>query len=137
MWWRAVEPSEVDFLVGDGAVYELEADDKRAAFAQLVEHLIECGRLDANLATVAVDALLAREALGSTAIGNGVAIPHARLDALRDLVGIVANVGGKIEFDSPDREPVTQLILLLAPKNDPGRYLRALERIARLLRKPS
>lgn len=135
LWWPAViSGGDFDFLVGEGAVDTIDADEKVAALSQLVERLVASGRLDANLQTVALNALLVRETLGSTAVGNGVAIPHAKLDNLSQVVGIVADVAGGIDFGSADGQPVTRLFLLLAPKDDPSRYLRALERIARSLR---
>ncbi|MBA5777014.1 PTS IIA-like nitrogen regulatory protein PtsN [Stappia sp. F7233] len=83
------------------------------------------------------DTLLQRERLGSTGVGNGIAIPHGKLVALDKLVGLFARLDKPIEFDALDDQPVDLIFILLAPEGAGADHLKALARIARLLRDPS
>ena len=83
------------------------------------------------------DTLLQRERLGSTGVGNGIAIPHGKLVALTKLVGLFARLERPIEFDALDDQPVDLIFVLLAPEGAGADHLKALARIARLLRDTS
>lgn len=83
------------------------------------------------------DALRAREALGPTGVGHGVALPHARLDGLDGVVGCFVLLDKPIDFDSVDREPVDLAFALLAPENAGVDHLKALALVSRTLREPS
>lgn len=78
--------------------------------------------------------LLGRERLGSTAMGNGVAIPHASFCGLQSPVSFFVRLQQPIEFDSPDGKPVDILFVLLAPEGGHQMHLRAMARISRILR---
>ena len=80
------------------------------------------------------DVLMQREKLGSTAIGNGIAIPHGKLAKLNRLVGMFARLDRPIDFESLDGQPVDLIFLLLAPEGAGADHLKALARIARMLR---
>ncbi len=80
------------------------------------------------------DVLLERERLGSTGVGHGIAIPHGRLDSLKQIHGIFALLEKPIDFDSIDDQPVDLVFLLLAPSNAGAEHLKALAQISRLLR---
>ena len=80
------------------------------------------------------DTLLERERLGSTGVGNGVAIPHGKMQDLEGIVGIFAQLAKPVEFDSSDDAPVDIVFMLLAPEGSGADHLKALSRIARLLR---
>jgi len=82
------------------------------------------------------DSLFARERLGSTAIGSGIAIPHGKLPKLDRLFGLFARLDRPIDFEALDGQPVDLIFLLLAPENAGADHLKALARIARLLRDP-
>lgn len=86
---------------------------------------------------VIYETLLQRESLGSTGIGRGVAIPHARLANLTEVFCLFARLEEAIEFDSSDREAVDLIFLLLAPETAGADHLKALARISRLLREPA
>jgi PTS system fructose-specific IIA component/PTS system nitrogen regulatory IIA component len=75
-----------------------------------------------------------REQLGSTGLGRGIAVPHAKHDTVERIVGIIGYVAGGVEFDSLDGEPVTKVFLVLSSPSRPGDHLRALERISLMLR---
>lgn len=81
--------------------------------------------------------LLERERLGSTGVGQGIAIPHGKLDELTRLYGVFAKLDTPIEFESIDEEPVDLIFLLLAPKNAGADHLKALARVSRVLRNKS
>ena len=80
------------------------------------------------------DTILQRERLGSTGVGHGVAIPHGKLKAVDRLVGVFARVSRPIDFDALDDQPVDLVFLLLAPESAGADHLKALARIARVLR---
>ncbi len=83
------------------------------------------------------DALLQRERLGSTGIGNGLAIPHGRFAGLKSMVGAFARLDKPIDFEAVDGVPVDLVFVLLAPEDAGADHLQGLARIARLLRTPS
>lgn len=80
------------------------------------------------------EALLERERLGSTGLGGGIAIPHARLPEIRAVSGIFAKVEPPIDFDAIDRQPVDLLFVLLAPEDAGADHLKALAQVSRLFR---
>ena len=80
--------------------------------------------------------LLEREKLGSTGVGNGIAIPHGKIPGLTELTGLVAFLDKPIDFDALDDEPVDVVFLLLAPEAGGADHLKALARVARVLREP-
>jgi len=82
------------------------------------------------------DALLQRERLGSTGIGEGIAIPHGKLPGLTSLFGFAARLEKPIDFEALDGQPVDILFLLLAPEGAGADHLKALARVARVLREP-
>ena len=84
-----------------------------------------------------VEALLAREALGPTGVGHGVALPHARLDGIDDVMGAFVLLDKPIEFDSVDRQPVDIAFALFAPEEAGVEHLKALALVSLTLRDPS
>lgn len=88
-------------------------------------------------ARAVVEGLLARERLGSTAMGAGVAIPHARLDGLNRIVGLFVRLDRPMDFEAADGRGVDLVFVLLAPEASGADHLRALARISRLMRDPS
>jgi len=83
------------------------------------------------------DVLTQREKLGSTAVGDGIAIPHGKLPGLTRLFGIFARLDRPVDFDALDNRPVDLVFLLLAPEGAGADHLKALARIARLQRDPA
>jgi PTS system nitrogen regulatory IIA component len=81
-----------------------------------------------------LDALMKREKLGTTGLGDGIAIPHARIPELDHLVGLFARLSKPVDFDALDGEPVDLVFLLLAPDGSGADHLKALARVARVLR---
>ena len=108
----------------------VEATSKKRAFE-------EAGLLFENLhglsRALVTDSLFARERLGSTGLGHGVAIPHGRIKGLKNPLAAVLRLSQPIAFDAPDDEPVTLLIFLLVPEAATQRHLEILSEIAEML----
>ena len=90
----------MDFLSDDAITVDLKSINKTDAIKELVDLLINAGELDKKDKTKVVELLIAREALGSTAIGHNVGIPHAKTDCIKDLVGAFGLSKKGVDFDS-------------------------------------
>lgn len=104
---------------------------KRQLFEVLAERAAEITGHDAG---DILEAIASREELGSTGLGNGIAIPHGKLAGLQGVTALVAQLDQPIEFDSVDDQPVDIVVMLLAPTGAGADHLKALSRVARLLR---
>lgn len=124
-----------DFVVPKAILADLQVTSKEDAIRAMVSSLVETGSLKADDQTGVVDAILKREELGSTGIGNGVAVPHTKHPSVDRLVATVALAKDGIDFNSLDGEDVYILFLLISPPGRPGDHLRGLENISRHLRK--
>lgn len=107
------------------------ASDKRKALAVTAEIAARSFDMDAG---DILDALLEREAVGSTGVGHGVAVPHARLTGLDRMRAVFVRLEHPVEFASIDDQPVDLMFALFAPPNAGAEHLRALARVSRLLR---
>ncbi len=122
----------MDFLNPKAISANLQATDKEGVISELVDLLIKVREIkDKN---EMVKALLEREALGSTGIGQGIAIPHAKSESVKELVSAFGLSRKGVNFDALDGEPVSIFFLLVAPPDSAGPHLKALARISRLLR---
>ena len=83
-----------------------------------------------------LDALLEREAAGSTGVGHGVAVPHARIEGVERMRAVFVRLEQPVAFEAVDDQPVDLLFALFAPKGSSSEHLRALARVSRLLRQP-
>lgn len=119
-------------LVGPTAIIPaLKVNGKKQALQELAKRAAELtGQNDRAI----LEILLQREKLGSTAVGNGVAIPHGKLPKLGRLFGLFARLERGIDFEALDSQPVDLIFLLLAPEAAGADHLKALARVARLLR---
>ena len=121
-----------DLLAGPDAVLAcVKASGKKALLAELAAKAAAFYKLDERRL---FDRLLERERLGSTGIGGGIAIPHGRMAGLEKPVGLFARLGHPVDFDSIDERPVDCVFLLLAPEGAGADHLKALARVARVLR---
>lgn len=122
----------MEILARDAVILDLGVRTKREVLAEMaaalakVEPQIEAEGL--------LEVLLEREALQSTGIGEGVAIPHGKLSGLDRLVATFARSHDGIDFDSIDGQPTHHLFLLVVPEHSGGQYLKALARISRFFR---
>lgn len=123
-----------DFVVREAIVVDLQATAKEGAIREIVASLRNAGKLaEGDLESVS-KAILNREELGSTGIGQGVAVPHTRHPKAERLIGTVALSKKGVDFAALDGDPVDILFLLVSPPNQTGDHLRALENISRHLK---
>jgi len=121
-----------DILTVDQVIPELKARGKRAVMEELCRALMTTrpGLDQAKLMEVLVE----RERLGSTGIGDGIAIPHGKLADLSELLLSFGRSAAGVDFDSLDGKPAHLFFLVVAPENSAGVHLKALARISRLLK---
>jgi mannitol/fructose-specific phosphotransferase system IIA component (Ntr-type) len=112
----------------------LESVDKEECIEELVDVLVRGGRITDRAGALA--ALRTREAMATTGIGNGVALPHGKHDSIPELVAAFGTSREGIEFDAIDGEPVHIIALLLASSDQTGPHLRAMVEVARLVQIP-
>ncbi|MFN3685692.1 PTS IIA-like nitrogen regulatory protein PtsN [Salinarimonas sp.] len=123
----------VELLSPDAVAPSLRVQGKKQALQELAGQAAKLTGLDAH---EIFETLLQRERLGSTGVGEGIAIPHGKLAKLDRLFGFVARLEKPIDFDAIDGMPVDVLFLLLAPEGAGADHLKALARVARVLRQP-
>jgi PTS system fructose-specific IIA component/PTS system nitrogen regulatory IIA component len=112
----------------------LESEDRDAAIREMVGRLAENGEIAEDLAQPLVDGLLARERLGSTGIGKGVAIPHVKHEGVKDLLIAVGRSDQGLDFAAIDGEGVRVLFLIIAPEANQEEYLEALRWVSKVAR---
>ncbi|ATQ68741.1 MULTISPECIES: PTS IIA-like nitrogen regulatory protein PtsN [Methylosinus] len=123
-----------DLLTSEAIIPTLKSNTKKQALQELSEKAAEICGLPAR---EIFDALLQRERLGSTGIGNGIAIPHGKLARVKSIFGIFARLERPIDFDALDGAPVDLVFLLIAPESSGADHLKALACAARMLRDPA
>ena len=123
-----------DILPEELVIPDLKGETKEAVVRELAEHMaaahpeIDAQRLE--------EVLWERERLGSTAIGDGIAIPHGKMPGLKTVVGAFARHARGVDFQSLDGNPSKLFFLLVAPEDSVGQHLKALARVSRLLKDP-
>jgi PTS system nitrogen regulatory IIA component len=122
-----------DLLTPDAVIPALKAGNKKQALQELATKAAE---LTGQNERTILEVLTQRERLGSTAVGSGIAIPHGKLQKLDTLFGLFARLARPIDFEALDGQPVDLIFLLLAPEGAGADHLKALARVARLLREP-
>ena len=120
-----------DLLDRSAISLRVSAANKKKVLAVIAEIAARNFHLDAGHV---LDALSEREAAGSTGVGYGVAVPHARIAGLDRLRGVFVRLEQPIEFEALDDKPVDLLFALFAPKNAGAEHLRALARVSRIMR---
>jgi fructose-specific phosphotransferase system IIA component len=124
----------MDFLSRKAIVTDIKSPKKEEVIRELVDALINAGDIEKRYRNKLIDALMTRESLGSTAIGQGIAIPHAKSDCVTKLLAAFGLSKKGVDFDSLDGEPAYIFFLLVAPQDSAGPHLKALARISRLLK---
>ena len=122
----------VDFIREELILPELRSSEKLDVLTELASHL--ASRHDGVSREDLVKVLVERERLASTAIGEGIAIPHGKLDTIGKLVACVGRAKEGVDFDSMDGRPTHLFFVLVAPENSTGVHLKALARISRLFK---
>jgi PTS system nitrogen regulatory IIA component len=120
-----------ELLEPDRVVVGLPAREKAGLLTELANRAAKAAKLDPEVIRAALEA---REQLGSTGVGHGVAIPHARIKGLKRLLGYFARLERSIDFAAIDDEPVDLVFLLLIPAEAGNEYLAALSAVSRRLR---
>jgi len=121
----------IDLISTESVVANLRASSKKQALQDLARKAAE---ITGQHERMIFDVLMERERLGTTGVGNGIAIPHGKLDSLDRLYGIFARLETPIDFQAIDEQPVDLIFLLLAPESAGADHLKALARVSRLLR---
>jgi nitrogen PTS system EIIA component len=124
----------LDFLCPEAVTGELKATNKKELIEEMVTLMVEAGAFEKKHKTKIIDVLMARESLGSTAIGQGIAIPHGKTDCVNKLVAGLGVSKRGLDFDALDGEPAYIFFLLAAPVDSAGPHLKALARVSRLLK---
>lgn len=121
-----------EYLEKELVLPELTASTKQEALAELLAPVVEKNpALDAE---EVFNVLMEREALGTTGIGNGIAIPHGKLASLDKIVVVAGRSSEGLDFDALDQKPCSIFFMVLAPENVAGTHLRILAQISRLLK---
>jgi len=121
-----------DFLTVESVIPVLMSRDKTSAIEEMADWLASCyPQLDSKKV---LDVLLDRERISTTAIGEGVAIPHGKLAGVDRVLGVFARSPEGVDFASMDGEPTHLFFALIAPENAAADHLKALARISRLLK---
>jgi nitrogen PTS system EIIA component len=120
-----------DLITLDAIVTGIRGESKKQLFELLA---MRCGQLLGRAQADVFETLFQRERLGSTGVGHGVAIPHGKLSNLEKVFGLFARLDKPIDFEALDGEPVDLVFVLLAPDHAGADHLKALARVARLLR---
>lgn len=122
----------MDFLCPEAITIDVKAPDKKSAITEVVELMAKAKKI--KKPAEVIDIVLEREKLGSTGIGQGVAVPHGKTDAVTEQIGALAISQKGIEFNALDGEPVYLMFLLVGPADSAGNHLKALSRISRLFK---
>ena len=122
-----------DLVAPNAVIAALKVNGKKQALQELAA---KAAQLTGQNERAVFEVLLQREKLGSTGVGNGIAIPHGKLPKLNKLFGLFARLERPVDFEALDSQPVDLVFLLLAPEAAGADHLKALARVARLLRDP-
>jgi len=131
VWFKENKMDLADLLVEDSILPALKVLSRKQAIQALSEKAAELAGLNER---EVFETLLQRERLGSTGVGSGIAIPHGKLPSVEKIFGIFARLERPIDFDALDEQPVDIIFLLLAPEGAGADHLKALAKIARVLR---
>jgi len=120
-----------DLIAPDGVIVNLRATSKKQALQELSR---VAAKVSGEHERSIFEVLMEREGLGTTGIGNAIAIPHGKLASLNQLYGVFARLETPVDFHSIDDQPVDIIFLLLAPEEAGADHLKALAQVSRLLR---
>jgi mannitol/fructose-specific phosphotransferase system IIA component (Ntr-type) len=124
---------QFDFILQEAVLRDLYADDKESAIRVLVGSLVEAGAMPSSAEPAITAAVLQREAIGTTGIGKGLAIPHAKHPAANRVMAAVGYCPHGVDFDSLDGELVHLIVLLVSPPESAHEHVQALGAISRFL----
>jgi len=123
-----------EYLDQDSVILDLKQKNKKGTISAIIDHLVQKKKISEKDKKEILKAILQREEMGSTAIGNHTAFPHARVDSVKDIIICVAVSKKGVDFDSLDQEQVNIIALLISSQKEAGLHLKTLAFLARMLR---
>jgi len=118
-----------DFVCFEAVIPELKAGDRDGVIAELVASLDKAGRLGKDNCEEIAKAVIKREKEASTGMGKGVAVPHVKHQAVKDVVAAIGQSSAGIDFSALDKQLVYSVILLISPMDNPDKHLQAMENV--------
>ena len=122
-----------DFVCFEATIPEFQTSDRDGAIEELISSLDKAGKLGNGNSKAITRAVVKRENEASTGMGKGVAVPHVKHKAVKDVVAVIGQSGAGIDFSALDKQPVYSVILLISPASEPDNHLQAMENIFRNL----
>jgi len=122
-----------DFVCFKATIPELKARDRDGVIAELVSSLNKVGKVGKGKCKEIIRTMIERENEASTGMGKGVAVPHVKNKAVKDVVAVVGQSSDGIDFSALDKQPVYSVILLISPVDDPDKHLQVMETVFRHL----
>lgn len=121
----------VDFICFEALIPELKTKDRNGVIAELVTALYKAGRLGKGkgICEEITKAVIKRENEASTGMGKGVAVPHVKHKAVKDVVATIGQSSGGVDFSSLDKQPVYSVILIISPVDNPDKHLQVMESV--------
>jgi len=126
-----------DFIRKSTIITELKSVDKKSAITEIIETIKNVYKSEKIRVNEIVDLLVKREKIGSTGIGNNIAVPHVKIEGIKSVIGSFGRSSVGINFNAVDGEAVHLIFLILAPIDEPESNLQALRRIAQVARQPN
>ena len=126
-----------DFISKKAILPVLKAGDKKGAIQELVQVARKAYEGEKFVVADIVDAIVQREKIGSTGIGAGVGVPHAKLDGIKNVIGAFGRASAPFDFNAVDGERVSLIFLILAPPSKNEEYLQALKKVMSALKRPN
>ncbi|MBW8041165.1 MAG: PTS sugar transporter subunit IIA [Planctomycetes bacterium] len=124
-----------DFFCFEAIIPELKATDRNGAIAELVSALDKAGRLGKGNCQGITKAMIKREKEASTGMGKGIAVPHVKHQAVKDVTAAIGCSSAGIDFSALDKQPVYSVILLISPTDNPDKHLQTMEHVFKCLQK--
>lgn len=118
-----------DIICFKAIIPELKAKDRDGVIAELVSALDKAGRLGKGNREKLIKAVIDRENEASTGMGKGIAVPHVKHPAVKDVVAVIGQSGAGIDFFALDKQPVYSVVLLISPADEPDKHLQAMENV--------
>ena len=122
-----------DFVCFDAIIPELDSKDRDGVITELVNALDKAGKIGNGNSQKLIRSVIRRENEASTGMGKGVAVPHVKHEAVKDVMAAIGQSSSGIDFRSLDKQPVYSVVLLISPKDNPDRHLEAMEKVFRHL----
>ena len=124
-----------EFVCFEATIPELQATDRDGVIMEMVSALAQAGKISNESAKEVTKAVIKRENEASTGMGKGVAVPHVKHAAVKNVVAAIGQSSAGIDFASLDEQPVYSVIVLISPVNNPDKHLQAMENVFRHLQK--